>query len=104
MLVRFGVMLGSVATTAGVIGLLQSWLGFAPLILMVAPIAVCLESARIGLALIAAASAAVIGDYLFVEPVGEITVHAQGLRLLVLFILGTGLMWLVRRPIPGSRH
>lgn len=31
MVVRFGVMVGSVATTAGLIGLLQSWVGFAPL-------------------------------------------------------------------------
>lgn len=96
---RFGSVLLSVGLTAGVIALLQRWLGFAPLILFVVPIVMFVQVAGIGAALAAAVSAALIGDYYFVEPVREVTIHAQGLRLLVFLSMGAALAWVIsRRP------
>jgi K+-sensing histidine kinase KdpD len=53
----------------------------------VVPIAAFLHLAGIRPTLAAAVCAAVIGDYFFVQPVGAVTVHAEGLRLLVLLLL-----------------
>lgn len=104
MIARLGFVLGTVAATAGLIGLLAPLLGFPPLILFAAPVVASLQLAGVRLALVAAASAAVIGDYFFVEPVRELTVHAQGLRLVVFLLLGTVLGWLVMRPITRREH
>ena len=38
---------------------------------------------------------ATVGDYVFVPPVGQVTVHAQGLRLLLLLLVGTALVRLM---------
>jgi K+-sensing histidine kinase KdpD len=97
MISRLGAILVAVVATAAIVGLIQRWLGLAPLVLFLAPVAVFLQTAGIGVALAAAVTAALIGDYFFVEPVHHITVHAQGLRLLVVFLLATGLTWLVSR-------
>lgn len=98
MMGRVVVILGGLAATAGLIGLLQGWFGFPPLILFAVPIAACLRIRGTVPAFVLPAIAAVIGDYFFVQPVGEVTVHAQGLRLLVWLCLGTWIVsFVVRR-------
>lgn len=42
-------------------------------------------------------SAAVVGDYFFVQPTGEVTVHTYGLPLLVFFCAGTWFIWFIVR-------
>jgi K+-sensing histidine kinase KdpD len=90
MIARFGVIVASVAATAAAIAVFQRLLGFPPLILFVPPIAALLRMGGPGAALVAAITSAVVGDFFFVEPVGAVTVHAEGLRLLILLVLGAG--------------
>jgi K+-sensing histidine kinase KdpD len=103
-MVRIGVVLVSVTVTAGMIGLLQRWIGVPPLILFVVPIAVFLRVWGTAAALIAAVSGAVIGDFFFVEPTRSVTVYAEGLRLLLLLLVGTAVASLAMRVMPYRRH
>jgi K+-sensing histidine kinase KdpD len=98
---RFGLIFLSVGTTAAAIALFQSVLGFAPLILFVVPIVAFVHVAGMKAGLIVAISAALAGDYCFVEPVRAVTIHTQGLRLLVFLLMGLGFSWVVStRPFP----
>ena len=80
-------------------------LGFPPLILFLVPVAAVYRVAGFGAALAAAVIGAVVGDYLFVAPLVYITVHTQGLRLLLLLLLGAGILRVMAPPdtIPNRR-
>jgi len=103
MVARPDVILVSVVATSVVIAILQQTLGFPPLILFAAPIAAGLRAGGAGAALTIAASAAVIGDYFFVEPVHELTLLAQGLRLLVVLFAGTMFAIFLLGPVPRRK-
>lgn len=90
MTARYVLPLVGVAATTGMIALMQRWLGIPPLILLVVPIATSMQLSGVGPTLVAVASAALIGDYLFVEPFHEVTVHTNGLRLLLCLAMGAG--------------
>jgi K+-sensing histidine kinase KdpD len=83
--------------TASVVSLVQRWLGFAPLILFLMPVAMFVRIGGIWLALATAVIAAMVADHLFVEPVRHVTVHGEGFRLLVTFVLATMVAWLAAR-------
>lgn len=102
-MVRFIAILSAVAATMVIVGLLERWIGFAPLILCGVPIVVFLRVWGIGAALITATSAAVMGDFFFVEPSMRVTVHAEGLRLLLIFVLATAGASLATRGMPHRR-
>ena len=107
MIARFKLVLLNVSLAAVAVAVFQRLSGFPPLILFVVPPAIVFRVSGLGAALAAAVTGAVVGDYFFVAPVGHITVHSQGLRLLLLLLLGTALLPLVtpRRYInkPGRR-
>ena len=86
--------LAGVAFTAGIIALIQQWLGIPPLILFVTPIAVSMRMAGVGSALMTIVTAALVGDFFFVEPVHEVTVHTHGLRLLLFLGIGAAIVCL----------
>jgi hypothetical protein len=95
---RLNLILMNVTLATLAIALSQRLTGFSPLILFVVPPAIVLRVAGFGAALAAAALGATVGDYLFVPPVHQVTVHAEGLRLLLLLLFGTGLMRLMHGP------
>lgn len=95
MMARLNLILINVTLATVAIALFQRLTGFPPLILFVVPPVVLLRASGFGAALAAAAVGATVGDYVFVPPVGQVTVHAQGLRLLLLLLVGTGLVRLM---------
>lgn len=107
MIARLNLILVNVSLAAAAVAVFQRLSGLPPLILFVVPPAIVFRVSGFGAALAAAVVGAVVGDYLFVAPVGHVTVHAQGLRLLLLLLLGTGLLPLVTAPRsiskPGGR-
>jgi hypothetical protein len=101
---RLNLILINVTLATIAIALSQRLTGVSPLILFAVPPAVVLRIAGFGAALAAAALGATVGDYLFVPPVRRITVHAEGLRHLLLLLLGTGVMKLRHGPVaPEAR-
>jgi hypothetical protein len=92
------VILVNVSLAAAAVAVFQRLSGFPPLILFVVPAAIVFRVSGLGAALAAAVTGAIVGDYFFVAPVGHITVHAQGLRFLLLLLLGTALLPLVTPP------
>ncbi|HXW07352.1 MAG TPA: DUF4118 domain-containing protein [Vicinamibacterales bacterium] len=107
MITRFNLILVNISLAAVAVAIFQRLSGFPPLILFVVPPAIIFRVSGFGAALAAAVVGAVVGDYLFVAPVGHFTVHSQGLRLLLLLLLGTALLPLVTPPgsisKPGTR-
>ena len=79
-----GVLAALVATTI-IVAVCERLFGFAPLVLFAAPIALAVAVDGLSLVVIAVVASALIADFLFVEPVHQVTVHAQGLRLSVYF-------------------
>src|SRR5688572_27185717 len=107
MITRFNLILVNISLAAVAVAVFQRLSGFPPLILFVVPPAIIFRVSGFGAALGAAIVGAVVGDYLFVAPVGHFTVHSQGLRLLLLLLLGTALLPLATPPgsisKPGAR-
>ena len=91
------VMLSSIGLTALTIAALEGLLGFPPLVLLFVPVALCVRLFGITAGLLTAAVAAAVGDFLFVQPVREVTVHAEGLRLLVALLIGSWLVSIANR-------
>lgn len=98
MIARLSLVLLNVSLAAVAVAIFQRLLGFPPLILFVVGVAIVFRVSGFGAALAAAATAAIVGDYFFVAPLGHVTVHAQGLRLLLLLLLGTGVVRLMTPP------
>ena len=92
MVARLKFILVNVSLAALAVALFQRALGLPPLILFVVPPAIAFRTSRFGAAVCAALIAAVVGDYFFVTPVGQITVQAEGKRLLALLLFGTALL------------
>lgn len=92
MIARLKLILVNVLLAALAVALFQRVLGLPPLILFVVPSVLVFRAYGFGAAVVAALIAAVVGDYFFVTPVGQITVHAEGKRLLVLLLFGTALL------------
>jgi hypothetical protein len=95
---RFAVILFTVLATAALVSVLESFIWFAPLILFGAPIATALYVADRSGALVAVATAAVIGDFLFVEPRGD-AAQRLGERSAV---RATGSLVRLSTPVSGS--
>ena len=72
-----------VAVTLVLIMFVDRALGFPPLILLIAPIAITLAYAGRGPGFVALAVAAVASDYVFVDPAGRFTLHNEGVVLTV---------------------
>jgi K+-sensing histidine kinase KdpD len=70
-----------VAVTLALVGILDRLLGFPPLVLLFAPIAVILPLAGVRPTIAALVLSAVLGDYLFVEPVRQFTFYSEGFVL-----------------------
>lgn len=81
-------ILAVLVAAAIVVALCERLFGFPPLILFGIPISLAAVRGRFGVVSAAVIAAALVADYLFVEPRYQITVHAQGLRLIVYFALG----------------
>ena len=81
-------VLAALGATAIVVVMCERLFGFPPLVLFVVPIALAAVTGRLGVVSAAVIASALIGDYLFIEPRYQVTVHAQGLRLIVYFALG----------------
>jgi K+-sensing histidine kinase KdpD len=77
-----------VAVTLAFVGVLDRLLGFPPLVLLFAPIAVILPLARVGPTVAALVLSAVLGDYLFVEPVRQFTFYSEGFVLSLYLAVG----------------
>ena len=93
-----GVFAALVATTI-IVAVFERLFGFPPLVLFAAPIALAVAVDGLSLVVIAVVAAALIGDFLFVAPVHQVTVHAQGLRLLAYFGLGAVIAAIAARHI-----
>jgi len=86
---RYSFPIVAVAATLMLVTLAEWVLGFPPLILLIAPIALTFIFAGRGPGVVALAVAAVIGDDLFVEPVRQFTFHSEGLVLTLFLSAGT---------------
>ena len=98
MVARLNLILVNVSLASLAVAGFQRLLGFPPLILFVVPVVIVLRVSGFGAALAAAITGALAGDYFFVDPVGHVTVYAEGLRLLLLLLLGTGFVRLMTPP------
>ena len=92
MIARLNLIVVNVSLAAVAVAVFQWLLGFPPLILFIVPVAIVFRISGFPAALTAAVIGAVVGDYFFVAPLGYITVHAQGLQLLLLLLLGAGIV------------
>ena len=92
MIARLNLIVVNVSLAAVAVAVFQWLLGFPPLILFIVPVAIVFRISGFPAALTAAVIGAVVGDYFFVAPLGYITVHAQGFRLLLLLLLGAGIV------------
>jgi K+-sensing histidine kinase KdpD len=92
MVARLKLILVNVSLAALAVALFQRVLGLPPLTLFVVPPLIVFRASGFGAAVVAALIAAVVGDFFFVAPVGQITVHAEGKRLLALLLFGTALL------------
>jgi hypothetical protein len=106
MIAPLKLILVNVSLAALAVAVLQTMLGWSPLILFVVTPAVVFRVSGFGAAVVAAIVAAVVGDFFFVAPVGQITVHAEGRRLLLLLLFGTTLLPFVlpRTSIPKNQN
>ncbi len=96
--VRYSSPIVAVAVTLALVTLTEWAFGFPPLILLIAPIALTFIYAGRGPGFVALATAAVGGDYLFVEPARQFTFHSEGLVLTLFLSVGTLFMYFsVRR-------
>ena len=91
MIARLNLIVVNVSLAAVAVAVFQ-WLLGLPLILFIVPVAIVFRISGFPAALTAAVIGAVVGDYFFVAPLGYITVHAQGLQLLLLLLLGAGIV------------
>lgn len=98
MIARTNLILVNVSLAALAVAVFQRLLGFPPLILFVVPLAIVFRVSGFGAALAAAVAGAVVGDYFFVAPLGRVTVHAEGLRLLLLLLLAAAGVRLMTPP------
>jgi Domain of unknown function (DUF4118) len=92
-------VLAALVVAASVVAMCERLFGFPALVLFALPIALAVAVDGLSLTVIAVTTAALIGDFLFVEPVHQVTVHAQGLRLLMYFGLGAVIATLSTRRI-----
>jgi K+-sensing histidine kinase KdpD len=95
---RLNLIVVNVSLAAVAVAVFQWLLGFPPLILFIVPVAIVFRSSGFPAALTAAVIGAVVGDYFFVAPLGDITVHARGFRLLLLLLLGAGIVQVMAPP------
>ena len=86
MIARLNLILANVFLAVLAVAVFQRLLGFPPLVLFVVPVAIVFRVSGFVAALTAAVAGAAVGDYFFVAPIGRITVHAEGLRLLLLLL------------------
>ena len=98
MIARLNLILANVSLAALAVAVFQRLLGFPPLILFVVPVAIVFRVSGFGAALAAAVAGAAVGDYFFVAPLGRVTVHAEGLRLLLLLLLGAAAVHVMTPP------
>ena len=91
MIARLKLILVNISLATVAVAVIQRLFGFPPLIVFVVPPAIVFRVSGLWTAFITALMAAVVGDY-FVVPTGEVTVHAESLRLLLLLLLGTALL------------
>ncbi len=89
---RLKLILANISLATVAVAVIQRLFGFPPLIVFVVPPAIVFRVSGLWTAFITALIAAVVGDYFFVAPTGEVTVHAEGLGLLLLLLLGTALL------------
>jgi K+-sensing histidine kinase KdpD len=97
MIARLNLILANVSLAVLAVAVFQRLLGFPPLVLFVVAVAIVLRVSGFVAALAAVAGAAV-GDYFFVGPIGRFTVHAEGLRLLLLLLLGAAAVRVMTPP------
>ena len=98
MMARLNLIIVNVSLALLAVAVFQRLLGFPPLILFIVPVAIVFPVSGFGAALAATMTGAVVGDYFFVAPLGHVTVHAEGLRLLFMLLLGTVVVHLVTPP------
>ena len=99
MIARLNLILANVALAAVAVAVFERLLGFPPLILFIVPVAIVFRVSGFRAALATAITGAVVGDYFFVAPLGHVTIHAEGLRLLVLLLLGAAAVRLMTPPV-----
>jgi K+-sensing histidine kinase KdpD len=106
MIAPLKLILVNVSMAALAVAVFQTLLGWSPLILFVVPSVVVFRVSGFTAAVVAAVVGAVVGDFFFVAPVGQITVHAEGRRLLLLLLFGTALLPFVlpRTSIPKNHN
>ena len=90
---RYSFSIVAVAVTLVLVMFVDRALGFPPLILLIAPIALTFLHAGRGPGFVALAVAAVAGDYLFVDPTGQFTFHNAGIILTVYLSAGALIMY-----------
>jgi K+-sensing histidine kinase KdpD len=77
-----GVLAALVVTTA-IVAVCDRVFGFPPLVLFAVPIAAAAAVNGPSLVVLAVIASAFVGDFFFVAPIHETTVHAEGRRLLL---------------------
>jgi K+-sensing histidine kinase KdpD len=78
-------VLAALVVTTAVVAVFDRVFGFPPLVLFAVPIAVAAALNGPSLVVIAVIATAFVGDFFFVVPIHETTVHAEGRRLLLSF-------------------
>jgi len=78
-------VLAALMVTTAIVAVCDRVFGFPPLVLFAVPIAVAAAVNGPSLVVIAVIASAFVGDFFFVVPIHETTVHAEGLRLLLSF-------------------